>query len=161
MTNLYTLTGQYLELQNMIEDGVDPEVLTDTLEAVEEAIETKAENIIRLVKNQEATVEAIKNEKKRLDARQKALENSNKRLKDYLFDSMKVTGNEKIKTDLVTISIKKNPKSVKVTDITAIPALYFKEQEPTLDKKKVLDNLKKGIEIEGAEIQQSESISIR
>lgn len=33
--NLYELTGQYLEVQKMIDEGVDIEQLNDTLEEIE------------------------------------------------------------------------------------------------------------------------------
>lgn len=78
--NLYNLTGQFLNIQNMITDGVDPEVIQDTLEAVEEAIEQKALNTAYIIKSIEGNVETIKIEEKRLAARRRALENNAKKL---------------------------------------------------------------------------------
>ncbi|TKI88560.1 hypothetical protein FC699_27775, partial [Bacillus wiedmannii] len=41
---LFDLTNNYRELQMMIEDGVDPSALEDTLQAIEESIQDKAQN---------------------------------------------------------------------------------------------------------------------
>ncbi|EJQ61519.1 hypothetical protein IG7_05469 [Bacillus cereus HuA2-4] len=51
---LYDLTNNYRELQMMIEDGVDPSALEDTLQAIEESIQDKAQNIALLIRNLEA-----------------------------------------------------------------------------------------------------------
>ncbi|MGU3443946.1 siphovirus Gp157 family protein, partial [Bacillus cereus] len=36
---LYELTSNFNQLQQMIEDGVDPEAVKDTLQAIEEAFD--------------------------------------------------------------------------------------------------------------------------
>lgn len=77
---LYDLTNNYCELQMMIEDGVDPSALEDTLQAIEESIEDKAQNIALLIRNLEADTEAIKLEEKRLADRRRAVENNCKSL---------------------------------------------------------------------------------
>lgn len=89
---LYDLTNNYRELQMMIEDGVDPSALEDTLQAIEESIQDKAQNIALLIRNLEADTEAIKLEEKRLADRRRAVENNCKSLKDYLYQQMILLG---------------------------------------------------------------------
>ena len=61
--NLYELSLAFQEVQNM---DLDPEVMKDTLDSIEDAIESKAENIAKLVRNLESDVSAYKEEEDRL-----------------------------------------------------------------------------------------------
>lgn len=60
---LYELTSNFNQLQQMIEDGVDPEVINDTLQSISEAIKDKVQGAALLIRNIEAQVEVIKGEK--------------------------------------------------------------------------------------------------
>ena len=53
-------------------------------------------------------MEALKNEAKRLTDKRKVLENNVERLKKVMFDSMKVTGTEKVKGQLFSVAIQRN-----------------------------------------------------
>lgn len=157
---LYDLSKKYLQLLEIAE-SVDEETLNDTLSSIEDAIEEKAENTAKVIRNLEAQAEAFKTEEYRLAARRKAIENNAKRLKLYLQEELERVGADKIKGELFTIAIQNNPKSVEVLDETLIPKKYFIEQRPKLDKKALLDELKTGADIEGVEIKQSRSVRIR
>lgn len=107
--NLYEITNNLLALQELLEsDELDPDVLADTMEAVEGEYEIKLEGYCRVIKNLESTVTAVKNEVDRLNAKRKSLERNIDSLKSRMFDSMKTTGNTKIKGELFTVSIQKN-----------------------------------------------------
>lgn len=107
--NLYELTDQFLQLQQMLEDPeVDAQVLADTMEAVEGELEVKAEGYGMIIRNFEGNVSAIKAELDRLTALKNIYEGSIKRLKDNLQASMIATGKRKIETDLFKFSIQKN-----------------------------------------------------
>ena len=54
--NLYELTGAYLQIQNMIEEGA--EGLEDTLESIQDALEDKADGYGRVIRNLEAQAKA-------------------------------------------------------------------------------------------------------
>ena len=88
--NLYELSIAFQEVQNM---ELDPEVMQDTLDSIEGAIENKAENIAKLIRNLESDVSAYKEEEDRLKTKRQATENKVKWLKTYLEDNMKLTGN--------------------------------------------------------------------
>ena len=108
MSRLYEITGDILTLQEMLEDSVEDEVLTDTLEAVQGEYEIKLEAYCKVIKNLEADMEALKNEAKRLTDKRKTLENNVDRLKKAMFDSMKATNTPKVKGQLFTVAIQKN-----------------------------------------------------
>lgn len=107
--NLYELTADYLKLQSMLEDpDVDQQAVADTMEAMNYAIEEKADGYVRVIKNLQGSVDAIKLEIDRLTVKKKHLEDSIQHLKTNLQDSMVAMDKRKIKTDLFQISIQKN-----------------------------------------------------
>ena len=156
--NLYELSVAFQEVQNM---DLDPEVMQDTLDSIEDAIENKAENIAKLVRNLESDVAAYKEEEERLKTKRQATENKVKWLKTYLEDNMKLTGKTKFKSGMFNFSIQKNPASVNITDEKAIPEEFLIQQPPKVDKTSLKEILKRGIEVPGAELKQTEGLRIR
>ncbi|EEM68451.1 MULTISPECIES: siphovirus Gp157 family protein [Bacillus cereus group] len=159
--NLYTLAINYKQVQEMIEDGADYEVIKDTLEAIQEGIQDKAQNVALLVKNINADVEAIKTEEKRLSERRKALENKSTKLKDYLKEQMEFCGIERIKSTIVSIGIQKNPPTLNIADNADIPEEYYRQREPEIDKRKLMQDVKEGFEFDGVAISQTTGVRIR
>lgn len=157
--NLYELSAAYQQIQTMIEDG--QEGLADTLESLNDAIEDKAVGYAKVMKNLEAQAKAIKDEEARLADRRKSIENNVRRLRESLEQAMNDVGMKRIKTELFSFNIQKNPPSIEVLNDSVIPKGYFIEQEPKLDRKAILQDLKDGKEIAGVEIKQSEGLRIR
>ena len=160
MAKLYELSTGYKNIEYLLENGEDNEELQAVLDSLGEEIEDKAENIAKILKNNEADIKAFKEEEKRLAERRKALENSNKRLKEYLEDNMKMTGKTKFKKGTFSFNIAKNPPSVEITNVDIISSDY-KVLTETLDKKSILEDLKNGKDVQGAILKQSESLRIR
>lgn len=156
--NLYELSVAFQEVQNM---DLDPEVMQDTLDSIEDAIENKAENIAKLIRNLESDVAAYKEEEDRLKTKRQATENKVKWLKTYLEDNMKLTGKTKFKSGMFNFSIQKNPASVNITDEKIIPEEFLIQQPPKVDKTSLKEILKRGIEVPGAELKQTEGLRIR
>lgn len=106
---LYDLTNDFLKLQTMMEDPeADPQAIADTMEALDYAIEEKADGYVKVIKNLQGSVDAIKLEINRLTVKKKHLDDSIQRLKTNLQESMVAMDKRKIKTDLFQISIQKN-----------------------------------------------------
>ncbi|ARK23594.1 hypothetical protein SporoP37_02065 [Sporosarcina sp. P37] len=159
MATLYELTGNYLQIQRMIEDG--SEGLEDTLESIEGALEDKLESYAMVIRNIESDVEGLKAEEKRLADRRKTMENGIKRMKLSMHDAMSSTGEKKIKGEKFTFTIQKNPPSLKLVDESLIPKEFLVEVAPSIDKKAIMERLKANEEIPGAQISQGESLRIR
>ncbi len=104
-STLYDLTGQYLQLQEMLGDEGEPDAvcLQDTLEAIEGAIDKKAESIVYVMKNLSAPITAIDDEIRRLKAKKEVIQHGVDRLKDYIKTNMEAMGLDKIETDLLKI----------------------------------------------------------
>src|SRR5690554_2013404 len=143
----------------MIEDG--EQGLEDTLEALNDAIEDKAVGYAKVIKNLEGQVLAIKDEEQRLADRRKSLENNIKRLKESLEDSMKANGMKRIKTELFSFNIQKNPPSLEILNEKAIPTDFLIPQEPKIDKKAILAAIKNEQDVPDVEVRQGESLRIR
>ena len=164
MSSIYELTQDYLIISEMMESPeLDPEFLADTMEAVEGALEIKAENYAKVMKNLEGDVAALKAEETRLSEKRKAIENNIKNMKMALQSMMTITGKTKFKTDLFSFGIQKNAPSVVIdTDINNLPTEFLKFREPEVDKTKLKEALKNGEDLSGyCHLEQSESLRIR
>ena len=157
MATLYELTGQFLDVYNL---ELDEETKLDTLDSIDWEIEyeTKVENYIKVMKNLEADVEARKNEIKRLMELNKADEKKKEHLKDTLSASMSLTGHERVDTPLFKVSFKKS-QAVEVDE--AVLPEYYKVATWKADKKRLKEDLKKGLEIIGASLVEHKNLSIR
>ncbi|MDS1004976.1 siphovirus Gp157 family protein [Clostridium sporogenes] len=161
MAKLYELTQNYNNLLDLVDNPEVPkEVLEESLNQIHEEMDTKLENVAKVIKSIEVDAKGLKEEEKRLADRRKSLESRITNLKQYAENSMKAVGVKKIKGKVFTLGMQKNVPSVAITEEENIPEEYF-AIEKKLVKKDILEALKKGIEIPGATIKQTESLRIR
>lgn len=154
---LYELTEIYLNLKDMdIEEGD----LNSALENIDDEIETKADNIAKVLRDFDGDIEALKSEEERLAKKRKAIENRQKQLKDYLQNAMLVLDKRKFKTDLFSFNIQRNAPSLKILDESKIPEDYYKI-ERKLNKNDLKEAVKNGLFEDAAELVQTESLRIR
>lgn len=156
---LYELTSSYQQVLEIAEQ-LDAETLKDTLDAIEDAIETKVENTAFVIKSLEANVKVIDDEIKRLQTMKSTQQNNVKSLKLYIQDALEQVGLEKVQGELIKVAIQNNPPSVRLSEDFSNDN-YLIEVAPKIDKKAILDDLKQGKEIVGAEIVQGRSVRIR
>ena len=111
-------------------------------------LQQKSQNIIGYTKNIELTINAMKEEEKRISDNRKALENKMARFKDYVKECMERNGVTKIETELGTLSIAKSPTSVEIVNEEEVPS-EFKQEVVTvkIDKTKIKNNFKETGEI--------------
>lgn len=157
---MYELTLAYEKVLEMAEE-LDDGALRDTLDSITDAIDDKAENIAKVIKQLEADADIFRQEEVRLAKRRRTVDNNVRNLKRYLQESLEQVGTNRVNGKLFTVSIQNNPPSVDILDESKIELDYFDEQPPKLDKKAVLESLKNGIEMEGARIKQTRSVRIR
>ncbi|OBG93858.1 hypothetical protein A9X05_09140 [Mycobacterium sp. E3298] len=159
MPSLYELTENYkrfLEYSNdaLDEEGIEEdeiEMLIDNLDAIQDTIENKVENIAKFLKNIEGDIAAYKTEEDRLKKNRTTLENKHERLKLYTQQMLELAGIEKLKTPLFNVRIQKNNASVLITDASKIPAAYRVPQPDKIVSDAILKALKSGQVVEGAE----------
>jgi hypothetical protein len=161
---LYELTAQYQELLDLIESGeIEEDVGKDTLEAINDAIETKVVNIAKVIKHLEYDTMIVKVEKDRMAIKQKSIERNRDNLKNYLYEQLLLIKDNKVKTPTITVSLKKNPPAVEVDDVNLIPNEYFIviPEDKKLDKDSVKKAIKDGEEVPGARLVQGMSVNIK
>jgi predicted nuclease with TOPRIM domain len=157
---LYEISQNYSQLLDMV-DVLDEETFRDTLQAIEEALEDKVENMAKFIRCLEADAKAIKEEEQRLADRRKSLENRISSVKEYLQNQLEVAGLDKVKRPTVTVSLQLNPPSVEVIDESVIPSTYMLPQPSKIDKKAILTALKDGLIIEGCNLKQGKGLRIK
>lgn len=156
---LYQLSEIEMQILEQLEseDGIDKEIY-DTLKFTEEEILVSCARVYRQILSD---VQACKDEEKRLSERKKKLENSAQRLKDMMFEGMKITGASKIRRPEFDIMIKKNPPSLQIDKEENIPNEYFKNLAPVLDKTLLRNAIKSGLNLEGVQLIQTERLEIK
>lgn len=157
---LYELTDSYFELLNLLEQEVDNDHIKEALAVIDDEFDVKAENIVKVIRSLEASAEALKAEKQRFNDRQKSIESNIAKLKDYLFHNMKQMNKNSVQSDLFDIKVRNNAPSLNILDETKIPKQFYIEQQPKLDKRELLRYVKEN-KVDGVELQQKQSLSIR
>lgn len=146
MAALYELTGEFLQLMDMLEDEeCDEQCIMDTLESVEYEIEDKADGYAKIIKSLESNVDGLTKEVDRLISRKKTYENRIKWLKQNLEMCMKATGKRKFTTDLFSFNIQKNGgkrKLVVDVDVEKVPEQYRIKQPDAIDGESIREFLK-------------------
>jgi len=144
---LYKLADTYKWLEKVL-DEAEEELPRDALDAIKVKIGDKAENIAKIVRSYEAESEAVEGEIDRLVKRSKTLLNKAGWLKGYLLQEMMVSGIERLKGNLFTISVRPCPPSVEVINEDEIPQEYRRVVPETWqpDKKAIIDHFKETTE---------------
>lgn len=162
---LYDLTGQYLELLDMMDDpDIDEQTILDTLESVGGEIEDKADNYAKIMVELQNKVEAMDLEIKRLQERRKSLENNIERMKNNLQASMIATGKRKFKTNLFSFGIQKNGGALPVildVDVDDLPE-YLLIVSKSPNKKAIAEAIENDPELTFAHFgERGESLRIK
>ena len=166
MANIYDIEQSFLAFWMLLEDDtIEDDVLEDAFDNLQEDLKCKLENCCKYIKNEEATIEGLKEEEKRLKTRRTAAENRVTRLKSLMKLVMDTAGEKKLPCGTFTVSIQKNPESVvmDVNGMADIPSHYLKFKDPEIDKAKIKEDLKNG-DMEAqliAHLEQTESVRIR
>lgn len=151
-------------LEEAWQEAIDPEtgeiLNEEALEILDElamAKEEKIENILLLYKQYLAEAKAIKEEKMALAKRQATAERKAESIKNYAQRSL---AGEAFKTPRVAVSYRKT-QSVNITDPWHLPDKFIILQEPKANKKLIKEALKLGVNIQGAEIIENTSMTIK
>ena len=160
MTNMYALTKAYEEVQSLAENGED---VTDTLLSLEGDIEVKAENTHKVIKMFSGYNVAIDEEIKRLQEVKKHNENAVERLKTGIENMMIALQKSELKTPLFSAKFIKNPPKVVITDEKNVHAKYltYIPATTTVNKNALKEDLKNGIELPFAHLEQGRRLDLK
>ena len=141
---LYNITNKFAELMDMAENGELTEEQYNALgEQLTLELQQKGSGIIGYTQNEEAFIEAVDFQIKRLQDLKKARQNKLEKFKQYVKENMDRLGIAKMDTELGTLSIAKNPMSVEIENEEEIPE-EFKQQVITvkIDKTAIKNHFK-------------------
>lgn len=165
MSNLYNLSAEVSALKEKLESSdLDEKTIADTLEAKSFDFEEKCRAVGYVVKEFESKIMSLEEAYDEMWQRKVHFENKQKSLLEYLQACMTIAGVKKVEGVEFDITIKKNPKSVKIIDSGLVPESYWKIPEPEpakLDKRAILKDLKEGKSIPGCQIYQTERVEVR
>lgn len=161
MANLFNLNQDYKELLDQMEQGIDPEVLKDTMESIEASIDVKVDNTIGLIRSVEGDIETVEKEIKRLQTVKKQKQTFIHTLKTLLQDMLEYRDLKNYRTSTNYIYKRRNAPSVHIINEKLIDKSYFIEQAPKLDKKALKEDVQNGADVPGAELRESESLVIK
>lgn len=164
---LYDISARMQSLTDTLEmfDGDDT-----TSEDIKTAIETVYKNEIipavqdgiAYIKGQEAQVKAIAEQIARLQALKKSRENRIKRVKEGYVAFLKSVNKKGVETELGNMTIAKTTGSVIIDDVNELPPAYtVSTVVVTPNKVAIKDAIKRGMTIEGAHIQEGETLRIK
>ena len=155
---------RFTALRRQIIDAIpdiDETTLADTLEGATNLHEAIGA-LVRSAIDDEDLVSALK---VRLEAYKQRAERLGQRVKakrDVARTAMEEAGIDKILEADFTLSLRNAPPSVVITDEDAIPEWFWIPQSPKLDKRALLDALKAGTAVTGAELSNgARSLSVR
>lgn len=158
--NLYELTEAYAQVQELLNESDDVSII-DTLDSLDEAIDVKVDNTVRVLKNLQAQVDAIKAERDRLYTRQKVLANNIDAIKERLVNAMDIAGKKTIDTGLFKVTAREGVGTVVIAEEEAIPSEFVKPPKIEFDKMAIKKALASGEIVYGAFIEKKKTLSIR
>ena len=125
--NLYPLTQKYQSLLDLLEDGEAPEeAINDTMSMIVEDIKDESEDCCMVLKQLQADKEALKAEKQRIAAKESAIQRNIERMRGAMLHAMLLTGLNKIKTPLFSLSTRTYQKLVLDVPEDKIPKEFQK-----------------------------------
>jgi hypothetical protein len=143
----------------MLDPDIDQQAIEDTLEAIDGAVEEKADSYAHIIAELDVGADMLKKEIDRLAQKKQFVLNNKERLRCSLLNAMKNTGKVKFKTDTHSFYISHSV-SVEITDEAKIPDKY-KSYEAKIDKNELKKDLSEDLGIEGAELKEGESVVIK
>jgi len=165
--SIYTLkelNEMMYNLQQLILDGADEEELKGYMDTISLEREVKLEGYAMVIKNLENANAGIKSEEERFAKRRKYNENAIARMKERMAETLETVepdakGVKRLKTEKFTFSFRKST-SVQIENDAVIPPQFIKV-EKTISRSELAKALKAGEQIEGAQLVENQSLSIR
>lgn len=157
MATLYELVKEIENFELDIDEETGELLNIDELDALQLEKDTKVENICLWIKNLKSDAVAYKAEKDAFEKKRKAAENKAEKLSAYVDY---ILAGDKFKSSKVNVSYRKS-EQVECFDFLEVDPDYLRFKEPELDKKKIKDALKQGIEVKGCQLVERSNIQIR
>lgn len=164
MQPLYQIKNEYLQALNELEnmEGLTPEMIQDSLAAIDAQFEEKALAVAAYIKNLEADIERMTEYRMAMAQRQDRIDNKVEHLKNYLKFNMQALDKKKIEGTEFDISLRSTQGQIIVDDEKVIDNKYWLEKlVKNVDKKAIRTDIDAGEEVKGAHLEQGVSLMIK
>lgn len=164
--SLYQLTHEYRDLLHTLSDmDIDAQTVLDTIEStgLQESIAQRTQSRVFVMRSMRAHAEMIDAEIKRLSKLKKHYEQRADALESSTLALLQSADIHVVEGDLMVVKIRSNPPSVEVFDPDQVPTEYLRTPEPpppAPDKTAIKDALKRGIDIPGARLIQTQRLAV-
>ena len=151
--NLFELNDSFRALQDR--DDLDPTVLADSLDAIQDTREVKWDNIATWIDQNDSTEKWIAKRIKELQDKKKYLKNQSKNLMTYLTDSIDDAGYKEVRTANHILKPRDYQASVVIGDPDKLPLTFIHTETKTIsrpDKKALYKALKAGDQVPSAKL---------
>lgn len=163
--HLFELNEKFDAIVAMIEDddnGIDEQVLIDTLESIELDRDLKLDNLATLIERNNAYINAYAENQKKLQAAKKQLQTANDRFQWYMTQTMDHAGMKELKTENHMLRPRNYNASVVVDDTSVIPDRYMVTKTTvTPNKTAIRKALKAGEEVPGVHVEPTRKTVIK
>lgn len=167
---LYELTETFKQIEAMAEEDGDEQAFIDTLDSIDwtKDFEDKCDSYVMTIRNievsagaDEGQIQAIEKILADLKASKTAKENKVKRMKESLYDAMAKVGKKKFQTSRFSFWTQTTTPAVVIPEEATVPMEYLIPQEPKIDKKRIAEDLKKGVKMDFASLDSHEIVRFR
>ncbi|KGR88698.1 siphovirus Gp157 family protein [Lysinibacillus odysseyi] len=159
MATIYEIADKYKFIQQMIEEGADPEVFAEALKAIDGEAAEKLEAYAMVIKNVDSDINGLDAEIKRLQERKKSMQNNVANMKEVMGMLLKTVEGNRLKTDKFTFSFRKSTKVV-IDNIDMIPEDFVRKLYD-VNKTDLKKYMERGAIVNGARLLENQSLSIR
>lgn len=126
--SLYNITDRFVEIMDKVQEGeITEEQYNELGQELAIALQNKSIGIIGYVQNEEALIDAVDVQIKRLQDLKKQKTNNLDKFKQYVKENMEKLGITKLETEIGKMSIAKNPLSVEIENEDEIPSEFKQE----------------------------------
>lgn len=154
---LYEIAHEHQQALSMLNDmdELTPEVIADSMAALDDELESKVLSCAKYLRGLEAEAKAIKEAEQNMAARRKTLENRAANFKEYVRLNMVRSELQKAKDPEISVSITKPRDVVVIDDDSVLPDQYVRI-EVKANKTEIGKALKDGQEVNGAHLEKGQ-----
>lgn len=139
-------------------DEIDEQTYRDSIELIQTSLNENVDNLTRYNIKLQSQLAECEMYKKQVDDHKKKIERKIKRLNDFLVNVMNISNIDKLIGNTSEIKTSSS-KYVEVLDMNKIPKDYIVETiKYSVDKNKIKEDIKNGINIDGAILETRKKI---
>lgn len=158
--NLFELGQQYQTLADR--EDLDPTVLADTLDSIEDTWNSKANNIARWIESLDSDIDWLTKKKRSISDELTYRKNLRQNLMTYLTSAIDDRGLKEVHTDDYILRPRNYKQRTIIDDESKVPAEFKHTNEVVaVDKTAVYKALKNGEEVPGAHLKPNRKVMIK